>query len=58
MINEIIEFFSALPTYINVIIAILFIGMILSLFKKFIKFAIYLAVFAILLIVIYKLVML
>ena len=53
--HEIMTFFYGLPSYGKIIIISILIVIIFALLKKFIKFAIYLALLTILLIVIFKL---
>ncbi|HYF02728.1 MAG TPA: hypothetical protein VEC36_05085 [Patescibacteria group bacterium] len=55
MLTSLIEFLSSLPTFAFVIIAIVIVGILFSIFKRLIRFAMSLAALTILILVIIKL---
>lgn len=55
MIESAIGFFTALPPWGKIVVGVFVIGIVLAILKRFIKFAIYLALLTILIIVIFKL---
>lgn len=58
MMNEIIQFITELPTPVKIILGILVIFIVLSIIKKAAKIAIYLALFALILVIAYKILIL
>ncbi len=54
MLESVMDFFLSLPTYGQIIVGVLAFFLILSIFKKFLKFAILLAVLIVLVIVVLK----
>jgi len=55
VLTSLIEFLSSLPTFAFVIIAIVIVGILFSIFKRLIRFAMSLAALTILILVIIKL---
>lgn len=55
MISDFVLYYSQLPTFLQIVIGILFVGLLLSIFKKLLKTGILIAVLIILILVILKL---
>lgn len=55
MISDILLYFEQLPTFLQILIGVLFVGLLLSIFKKLLKTGILIAVLIILILVILKL---